>query len=61
MATIVKKSEKEKIVDLLVKWGSNKKETEKAVNKHYSYVKRVYKHSTSGEKAKVIRYLRTAE
>ena len=55
------KSEKEKIIDLLVKWGNNKKEMEKAVNKHYAYVKRVYKDSPAIQKAKVISYLRSAE
>jgi len=61
MATQVIKSEKQKILDLLVKWGNNQKEMQKAVSKHYSYVNRVYKDSTPREKAKVIRYLRSAE
>lgn len=48
---------KQKIIDLLIKHGNNKQDAKKLVDKHYSYVQRVYSTASNAEKAEIIRSL----
>lgn len=52
-----KKIDKTKIKELLIKKGNNPKDVEKMVNKHYSYIQRVYGSATISQKANVIKTL----